>query len=1040
MTTYSDLGRGTAGGERILRVFVSSTFRDMAAERDELVKRVFPQLRNLCEKRGVTWGEVDLRWGITDEQRAEGKVLPVCLAEIERCRPYFIGLIGERYGWVPDEISLELVEREPWLDEHVGRSVTELEILHGVLRNPDMDEHAFFYLRDPAYIATLPEDLRADYWDASEELASKLLRLKQRIRESGFPVRESYPDPQALGQLVLKDLTGVIDELFPEDSLPDPLDRETAEHEVFARSRASVYVGRQDYFERLDNHAVGEGSPLLVVGESGSGKSALLANWAIEWRVSHPDDLVVTHFIGATPQSGDWAAMLRRIMGELARRFEIDEEIPDEPDKLRRAFTNFLHMAAARGRVILILDAVNQLEDRQGALDLVWLPPVVPSNVRLIVSSLDGRPIAALHERGCQFLEVEPLEPEERERLIAAYLAQHTKQLSPDRIERIASEPQASNPLYLRALLEELRVFGVHEELDARIGHYLAADKVVDLYARILDRYEKDYDRDRPGLVRDAMSLIWVARRGLTEAELLDLLGEDGQPLPGAVWSPLYLAAEQSLVNRAGQVGFFHDYLRQAVQDRYLPTGDEQQAAHLQLAGYFEGRDMGSRKIDELPWQLSEAEEWQRLRDLLADLQFFEFAWEANSFEVKRYWAQVEEATPDRLVSAYRPVFEHPARYSSPLLWNVSSLLFDTGHPDPSEALRKHLVEHYRATGDRSKLATVLGAQAWIVQVRGDLDLAMALHREEEEICRQSGNKSGLSACLNRQGVILKLRGDLDGAMALHSEAERLCRELGDKSGLQSILGNQGMILSWRGDLEGALSRHKEAERMCRERGDKDGLSACLGLQAGVLKLRGDLDGAMGLHREAERLCRERGDKDGLQWTLGDQAVILQHQGDLDGALVLLEEQEALCRELGNKGGLTVSVGNQAVILQIRGDLEGAMARHKQAELLCRELSHKGGLATSLGGQAWILQVQGDDHGAMVLHEEEERLHRELGDPRGLAISLGNQAVLLAEGLHQPQRAVKLAEEAVDLVSQHGLTSIAEGMVRIRDIVRSACG
>ena len=81
---------------RTVRVFISSTFRDMQAEREELVKRVFPQLRKLCEQRSVTWGEVDLRWGITHEQTAEGKVLPICLDEIRRCRPYFIGLLGQR--------------------------------------------------------------------------------------------------------------------------------------------------------------------------------------------------------------------------------------------------------------------------------------------------------------------------------------------------------------------------------------------------------------------------------------------------------------------------------------------------------------------------------------------------------------------------------------------------------------------------------------------------------------------------------------------------------------------------------------------------------------------------------------------------------------------------------------------------------------------------------------------------------------------------------------------------------------------------------
>ena len=100
---------------RVIRVFVSSTFRDMQAERDELVKFIFPQLRKLCEQRGVTWGEVDLRWGITDEQKSEGKVLPICLNEIQHCRPYFIGVLGERYGWVLDEIPPRIDPAVAWV-------------------------------------------------------------------------------------------------------------------------------------------------------------------------------------------------------------------------------------------------------------------------------------------------------------------------------------------------------------------------------------------------------------------------------------------------------------------------------------------------------------------------------------------------------------------------------------------------------------------------------------------------------------------------------------------------------------------------------------------------------------------------------------------------------------------------------------------------------------------------------------------------------------------------------------------------------------
>ena len=260
-----------------MRVFISSTFGDMQAERDELVKHVFPQLRKLCESRGVTWGEVDLRWGITDEQKAEARVLPICLAEIHSCRPYFIGLLGDRYGWVPEDIAPELIRREAWLVAHRERSVTELEILHGALNKP-ATAHALFYFRDPAYIDRLPNDQQLALRErpTKEECARlgaveaarradgrrrKLLALKARIRASGLTVHEGYTDPRALGALVLADMTAIINRWFPEGSEPDPLDREAAEHEAFAERRAQVYIGRQASFDHLDAHARGNGPP-----------------------------------------------------------------------------------------------------------------------------------------------------------------------------------------------------------------------------------------------------------------------------------------------------------------------------------------------------------------------------------------------------------------------------------------------------------------------------------------------------------------------------------------------------------------------------------------------------------------------------------------------------------------------------------------------------------------------------------------------------------------------------------------------------------
>jgi nephrocystin-3 len=52
-------------GFKEVRVFVSSTFKDFFAEREVLVKYVFPRLREWCLKRKLILVEIDLRWYIS---------------------------------------------------------------------------------------------------------------------------------------------------------------------------------------------------------------------------------------------------------------------------------------------------------------------------------------------------------------------------------------------------------------------------------------------------------------------------------------------------------------------------------------------------------------------------------------------------------------------------------------------------------------------------------------------------------------------------------------------------------------------------------------------------------------------------------------------------------------------------------------------------------------------------------------------------------------------------------------------------------------
>ena len=60
----------------------------------------------------------------------------------------------------------------------------------------------------------------------TEEEASKLAALKDRIRASGYPVTEDLKDPQAIAERIEADLWDLIHQLFPTAEQPDGLEIE----------------------------------------------------------------------------------------------------------------------------------------------------------------------------------------------------------------------------------------------------------------------------------------------------------------------------------------------------------------------------------------------------------------------------------------------------------------------------------------------------------------------------------------------------------------------------------------------------------------------------------------------------------------------------------------------------------------------------------------------------------------------------------------------------------------------------------------------
>ena len=1070
---------------RQIRVFVSSTFKDMREERDHLVKYIFPQLRRLCESRSVAWGEVDLRWGVTDEQKAEGQVLPICLEEIERCRPFFIGLLGERYGWVPDKIPSYLLEREHWLEQLPQSSVTELEIVHGVLRESAMQGHGFFYFRDPTYLDRLPAGtIRADYESENEIARQKLKTLKTKLRQARAQkvcqLRENYHDPQELGKWVLEDFTSLINTLFPEAQKPGWLEREASEHEVFALSRTGIYIGRQEYFDRLDAHAAGEEPPLVVLGESGSGKSALLANWAVQYRINHPEDLVLMHFLGASPQSTSWTSIIQRIMGEIKDRLHFTEDIPEKAEELRSAFFKWLFRAGAQmaeasqsgtrsglhkwfgkrtaptakppGRIILILDGLNQLEDRDSAPDLVWLPPMMPANVSLVVSTLAGRTLDEIRQRKWPELHLSPLSLEERRRLIDQVLASHAKSLSPERVDKLARASSCANPLYLRLVLEELCLFGEHELLDERINFYLAAPSPRDLYKKVISRWKQDYG-GQFSIVQDTLSLLWAARRGLSETEILEILGTKNSPMPRAEWSPLYLAMSSALVSRAGLLNFAHDYLRSAVFETCLPDASLQQSTHLRLAGYFQQLPPGIRRNEELPWQLCRAKQWQRLADYLGKPGSLLVLSEETHFDSYTFWADIEANSSIRMVDVYRKFIENPNLLEANEVTRFHILLRNTGHLeealqvfermspilvlDPNtqaqHAWNLHLagkskealdrLEKMEMTSrlihDQKNLAISYGTQAAILRRLGEIDRATELHAKEEKLYRELGFLEGISTSLANQAALFETRDDEKG-LALIQEAERIERQRGDLYGLQSSLGIKAELQIQLGELDDALRSLSEQERICRGMGQNDGLAGSLIMQALIFLKQGRLEEAVQLSNNAERLSRAVKQPADLQAVLSLKADILKEKGELDNAMALYQEQERICRSINHPEGLEQSLGGQAEILEKQGKFDDALLLLTQAVKIARQIGSIQ-LQVWLGLQGKIKLTEGDLDEAMVFFQEQEQLARKTGKTGSLYYSSGYQGLILLrrgqleQALQQFELAVGYGRQINDL-------------------------
>ena len=583
---------------RQIRVFISSTFRDMQDERDYLMKRTFPKLRKLAAERDVTLIELDLRWGITEEEAKSGKVVEICLREIENCIPFFIGIIGNRYGWVPEKGDLggNITERfsdvKSYLDHHL--SVTEMEMQFGVLCRED-DMHAYFYIKEEKEDADNPEMLD---------------RLKEAVKASRYP-SATYSSPEDLGIQVQQAFTNLLNQLFPESHLSE-LEKERIGQRSFMNQLCQNYIHDDKNFQVLDEWVQDwDHHQMVVTGASGLGKSALIANWLKEkLQEENRDYDIIYHFIGNGGSESNHIQFIKtRLINEIKDHYGwtgqddtsqgvTTEDEEDEDNELETLFTRI----ASEGKkpLLIVLDAINQVIDTAddntnpfmlafmdninnlSAKSLFWLPD--PSkNIKILVSTIeDDFTIETCKKRHFIELELQPLDLEKRQQLIKEYLHLYGKKLTDAQIVRIATDRQCENTLVLKSLLDELINFGTYEKLDEKIEYYLSKDTIEDFYQALLQSYEESYKDYGDDFVKTILSLIAVSQYGLSEAEILSITN-----YKQLYWSHFYCAFIGHLTFRDGLLTFSHQYIEEAISKRYLDDTDWEMSCRCNIYNFL---------------------------------------------------------------------------------------------------------------------------------------------------------------------------------------------------------------------------------------------------------------------------------------------------------------------------------------------------------------------------------------------------------------------------------------------------------------------
>ena len=285
---------------KYIKVFVSSTFKDMDIERDALKNIVEPQINEFLREYACTLEFVDLRHSVKTNSKMslierEKQIFNVCLEEIEYCKPYFIGIVGHRYGWIPAEDNVPCPHIEIPKDFPIAKanlSVTMYEFLHGVFASNTPHERIAIFMRsEDSYQGITPQE-RDDYFeqpdhaDYIKEVREYITTNKNRFNtiEYTMPIA-SYGDSDILAwaDTVYKKVKEMVKQEYLSKEISE-YEKYTVAQENYVQGHIRHYYGREKQINEFKKKLELKDHILITSKESGLGLSSFFCKVYDEYR------------------------------------------------------------------------------------------------------------------------------------------------------------------------------------------------------------------------------------------------------------------------------------------------------------------------------------------------------------------------------------------------------------------------------------------------------------------------------------------------------------------------------------------------------------------------------------------------------------------------------------------------------------------------------------------------------------------------------------------------------------------------------------